>query len=228
MLKRILLGLLLAIVLLVAAVAVNTWTARASQQLAVAPAPKLNIDDSTPPTGWLSTAITFRTVSSLDDPAANAAEFRKLHAFLAQQFPKVHATLKRKWSATSLLYTWGHRPAGQADRADGAPGRGAHRPRHREGLAGRPLRGRDQGRLHLGPRHAGTTRATSSRRWRPWRCCWRRLPAAQTVYLVMGADEEVSGLRGALPIASCCKSRKVRLDFVIDEGLLVPTACCPA
>ena len=43
MLKRIFLGLLLAIVLLVAAVAVKTWTTP-SQQLAVAPAPKLDID----------------------------------------------------------------------------------------------------------------------------------------------------------------------------------------
>jgi carboxypeptidase PM20D1 len=43
MLKRIFLGLLLAVVLLVAAVAVKTWTTP-SQQLAVAPAPKLDID----------------------------------------------------------------------------------------------------------------------------------------------------------------------------------------
>ena len=105
MLKRIFLGLLLAILLLVAAVAVKTWTTP-SQQLAVAPAPKLDIDLQAA-AKRLSTAITFRTVSGLDDPAANAAEFDKLHAYLAQQYPKVHATLKKEVVGNkALLYTW--------------------------------------------------------------------------------------------------------------------------
>ena len=43
MLKRIFIGLLLAVVLLAAAVEVKTWTTP-SRQLAVAPAPKLDID----------------------------------------------------------------------------------------------------------------------------------------------------------------------------------------
>ncbi len=43
----------------------------------------------------------------------------------------------------------------------------------------------------------------------------------QTVYLVAGDDEEVSGLRGAKPIAELLKSRGVRLEWVLDEGLLV-------
>jgi carboxypeptidase PM20D1 len=49
----------------------------------------------------------------------------------------------------------------------------------------------------------------------------------QTVYLVMGDDEEVSGLRGALPIAELLKSRGVRLDWVLDEGLLVLDGVLP-
>jgi carboxypeptidase PM20D1 len=49
----------------------------------------------------------------------------------------------------------------------------------------------------------------------------------QTVYLVMGDDEEVSGLRGALPIAELLKSRNVRLDWVLDEGLLVLDGVLP-
>jgi hypothetical protein len=39
----------------------------------------------------------------------------------------------------------------------------------------------------------------------------------------------VSGLRGAVAIAEDAASeRKVRLDFIIDEGLVLPTASCPA
>ncbi len=49
----------------------------------------------------------------------------------------------------------------------------------------------------------------------------------QTVYLVSGADEEVSGLRGAQQIAKLLEQRKVRLDFVIDEGLFVTEGLMP-
>ena len=50
----------------------------------------------------------------------------------------------------------------------------------------------------------------------------------RTVYLVFGHDEEVGGQRGAVHIVALLKQRGVRLDFVIDEGLLSPKACCPA
>ena len=43
----------------------------------------------------------------------------------------------------------------------------------------------------------------------------------RTLYLAYGADEEVGGSRGAAQIAALLASRQVRLDFVIDEGLLV-------
>lgn len=49
----------------------------------------------------------------------------------------------------------------------------------------------------------------------------------QTVYLVMGDDEEVSGLRGALPVAELLKARGVKLDWVLDEGLLVLDGVLP-
>ena len=43
----------------------------------------------------------------------------------------------------------------------------------------------------------------------------------------MGDDEEVSGLRGALPIAELLQSRGVKLDWVLDEGLLVLDGVLP-
>ncbi len=90
---------------LAAAVAVNTWRTP-SRQLAVAPAPKLAIDVQAA-ARRLAGAIPFRTVSSLDNPSGNDAEFDKLHAYLAEQFPKVHATLKKEVvGQKALLYTW--------------------------------------------------------------------------------------------------------------------------
>ena len=48
------------------------------------------------------------------------------------------------------------------------------------------------------------------------------------IYLVFGADEEVGGLRGALPIADAAQAeRGVTLDFVIDEGLLITEGVLP-
>ncbi|MCX7321456.1 MAG: M20 family peptidase, partial [Hyphomicrobiales bacterium] len=43
----------------------------------------------------------------------------------------------------------------------------------------------------------------------------------RTIYLAFGHDEEVSGTRGAQAIAALLQSRGVKLDFVLDEGLLI-------
>lgn len=49
----------------------------------------------------------------------------------------------------------------------------------------------------------------------------------RTVYIAAGADEEVGGLRGARAIALLLRQRGVRLDFVIDEGLVVTEGMVP-
>jgi carboxypeptidase PM20D1 len=49
----------------------------------------------------------------------------------------------------------------------------------------------------------------------------------RTVYLAFGHDEEVSGQRGAVRSQSCCSQRGVKLDFVIDEGLLITDGIMP-
>ena len=43
----------------------------------------------------------------------------------------------------------------------------------------------------------------------------------RTVYFAFGHDEEVAGTRGAKAIAATLAARGVRLDFAIDEGLLI-------
>jgi carboxypeptidase PM20D1 len=43
----------------------------------------------------------------------------------------------------------------------------------------------------------------------------------RTIYFAFGHDEDVSGMRGAKAIATLLASRGVRLDFVLDEGLLI-------
>ena len=129
----------------------------------------------------------------------------------------------------ALLYTWtGTDPQAKPDRADGAPGHGAHRPRHRE-APGRSTRSR--GEIKDGFVWGRGTLDNKSNLFAQMEAIELLIGAGfkpnQTVYLVMGDDEEVSGLRGALPIAELLKSRNVRLDWVLDEGLLVLDGVLP-
>ena len=43
----------------------------------------------------------------------------------------------------------------------------------------------------------------------------------RTIYFAFGHDEETAGTAGAKSIAALLASRGIRLDFVIDEGLLI-------
>ena len=81
MVKRLLfagLTVLALLALLAVAVAANTLR-QGSRQLDVPPAPPLAVDEAGA-ASRLAEAIRARTVSSLDDPQANADQFRQLHA----------------------------------------------------------------------------------------------------------------------------------------------------
>ena len=105
MLKRIGWGLLMLLVLVVLAVAVNTLR-HGSRQLQVAAITPLAVDEQAAAES-LAVAIRARTISSRTDPEQNADQFAALQAHLAARYPKVHATLKREVvGGLSLLYTW--------------------------------------------------------------------------------------------------------------------------
>ena len=227
MIRRVLLLVLAALLLLVAAVAVNTWR-QGSRQLQVAPAPPVAVDEAAV-ADKLAGALRLRTVSSLDDPALNAQEFRKLHAYLEQRFPKLHATLQREVvGGLSLLYTWqGSDPnakpvalmahqdvvpiePGTESRWQAAPFAGEIRDGYVWGRGAWD----DKGNL-VAQMQAVETLLEAG------------FQPRQTVYLIAGADEEVSGLRGAQAIAKLLEARKVKLDFVIDEGLFIANGLMP-
>src|SRR6476469_7478590 len=85
MIKRLLLAFAALVLLLAAAVGVNTLR-QGSRQVDVAAAPPLPVDAQAV-ADKLAGAIRFRTITSVDDPAMNLAEFRNFHAFLQQRFP---------------------------------------------------------------------------------------------------------------------------------------------
>ncbi|GAC1354623.1 MAG: M20 family peptidase [Variovorax sp.] len=227
MIKRILLSLFVLLLLLAAAVAANTLR-QGSHQLAVPPAGALAVHDQAV-AETLAQAIRFRTISSHDDAQQSADEFRKLHAYLEQRFPKAHAALQRETVGDlSLLYTWpGTDPKAypillmaHQDVVPIAPG--TERTWQAEPFSGTIRDGfvwgrgawDDKGNL-VAQLQAVEMLVASGFRPR------------QTVYIAAGADEEVGGRRGAAQVVQLLQRRNVRLDFVIDEGLLLTEGLLP-
>lgn len=227
MIKHILRLVLAAVLLLAVAVAVNTLR-QGSRQLEVPGAPPLAIDTQAV-ADKLAGAIRFQTVSSLEDADRNAEEFRKLHAYLEQRFPLVHARLKREdVNGFSLLYTWqgsdpNARPIALMAHQDVVP--------ISPGTEGKwqqpPFGGVMQGGFVWG-RGAWDDKANLVSELQAVEMLLASgFQPRQTVYLAFGADEEVGGLRGAQQIVKLLQQRKVRLDFVIDEGLLITEGIMP-
>jgi len=227
MIKRILLAIVTLVALLVLAVAVNTWR-QGSRQIDVPPLAPIALDEQAAAES-LAAAIRARTVSSRDDAMLNADQFEALHAHLQSRYPKLHAALEREVvGGLSLLYTWkGSDPAAQPialmahqDVVPIAPG--TEGDWQAEPFAGTIKDGFVWGRgawddkSNLIAQMEAVEMLVASG-FKPRR----------TVYLVFGADEEVGGLRGAKAIAELLASRKVKLDFVIDEGLLITEGVLP-
>lgn len=227
MVKKALWGVLALLVVLVAVLAINTLR-QGSRQLDVPPVPVLAVDEAGA-AQRLADAVRLRTVSSRDDANLNADQFKQLHALLQAKFPKTHAALKREVVAdTSLLYTW------QGSKPDAAPillmahqdvvpvAPGTDKDWQAEPFGGTVKDGfvwgrgawDDKGNL-MSQMEAVEMLVASG--YKPER----------TVYLAFGADEEVGGLRGASKIAALLKERKVHLDFVVDEGLLITEGIMP-
>lgn len=221
MITRLLLGVLGLLVLLSLALAVNTWR-HGSRQLQVPPVAGVAVDEAAAAAS-LAAAIRARTVSSYDDPALNADQFAILHAHLRARYPKLHAALEREVvGGLSLLYTWRGRDAAakpialmaHQDVVPISPGT--------EGDWKAPPFGGEMKDGYVWGRGSWDDKANLIAELE----AVEALVAAgfepqRTIYLVFGADEEVGGHRGAEQIARLLQQRGVRLEFAIDEGLLV-------
>ncbi|WP_343731770.1 M20 family peptidase [Duganella sp.] len=220
MLKRIVWMVLLAIVVIAAALAWHTWRLP-SRQLLVQPVAPLALEPDAV-AARLAGALKFRTISDAASADTNAEEFKRLQAYLGQTFPRLHATLKREMIGHSMLYTWqGSDPQARPvlwlahqDVVPVAPGTEAswQQPPFdgvvRDGFIWGRGSWDDKGSLVAQMEAVETLLAAGYQ------------PRA-TLYLGYGADEEVGGRRGAVEIAKLLKSRNIKLDYVLDEGMLV-------
>lgn len=227
MIKRVLLAAAALLGLLVAAVAVNTLR-QGSRQIDVPPAPPLAVDGQGAGER-LAASLRFRTISRYDDANLNADEFRKLHAFLEQRYPKAHAALRREVvGGLSLLYTWqGTDPQAKPimlmahqDVVPVAPGT-------EKDWQAQPWSGELKDGFVWG-RGAWDDKANLISQLEAVEMLVASgFKPRQTVYLAFGADEEVGGLRGAKEIVRLLESRNVKLDYVLDEGLLITEGVMP-
>ena len=221
MARRILLLVFAGAALLALVLAFNTLR-KPGVQPQVAPVAHVKVDTAAA-AERLAGAVRIRTVTYDDRPAASAAEFLKLHAYLQQAFPHAHRAMQREVVGDyTLLYTWpGSDPAAKGvmlmAHQDVVPiAEGTEQAWSVDPFAGVVRDGfiwgrgswDDKGNL-LAVLEAIERLAAQG--FRPTR----------TLYLVAGHDEESGGEAGARKVAELLASRSVRLEFVMDEGMLI-------
>ncbi len=214
-----------------ALVALMAWRAfgeNARQAAAVAPAPKVDLDAKAA-AQRLAGAVRFKTISYDGRPDASGDEFLALHDYLDKTFPAAHRAMKReKVGQFSLLYTWQGSDAAlkpimlmaHQDVVPIAPGTEKdwlHEPFSGD-IADGFVWGRgawdDKSNL-LAVLEAVEKLASAGAK------------PKRTIYIASGHDEEVGGPRGATQIAKLLDQRGVKLEFVIDEGMIVTTGVVP-
>ena len=228
--RKALIALLALLGVLGLVLAVNTLR-QGSLQVIVSPLPPLAVDGAAAAAS-LAAAVRARTVTGMLDTPAPCRDLRRAAGASASSATRVcMASLQREVvGGHSLLYTWaGSDPAAPAivlmahqDVVPVAPGTEAlwQQPPFSGAIKDGFVWGRgawdDKGNLIARARGASSVLAGDG--FQPRR----------TVYLVVGArrgDRWSGGRQGDR--RGCCKQRGVKLEFVIDEGLLIADGMLP-
>jgi len=170
----------------------------------------------------LGEAIRFRTVTHQNPAEDEVAEWERLHAWLQQSYPAAHAAMQRELvDGRSLLYTWTGRDPKAApillmahqDVVPVSPGTEGDwtEPPFSGAVKDGWIWGRgssdDKGSL-VALMEAAESLAAAG------------FQPARTVLFAFGHNEEVLG-SGAVAIAEVLKTRGLRPQFALDEGMVV-------
>lgn len=205
-------------------VAVRTITFKAPAQVdpAAAQLASARPVDVAKAANHLAEAVRFQTISHQEKADDQPAEWDKLHAWLQATYPKAHEVMTREVIADhTLVYTWpGSNPAlppivlmahqDVVPVTPGSEGQWTHAP-----FAGVVADGFVWGRGAIDDKGSLVTLfealdGVAASGFKPTR----------TVIIVSGHDEEVRGV-GARAAAALLKSRNIKAQFVLDEGMAV-------
>lgn len=221
---KIALGLVAIVLLLAAIVVVRTVTYKpaAGADLAKVKLAAPVAIDSAKAAEHLSQAIQFQTISHQDPAENQMAEWEKLHAWLQTTYPAAHAAMTREIvGGHTLVYTWkGSDPSlapvilmAHQDVVPVTPG--TEEDWKQPPFEGRIVEGAVWGRGAIDDKGSLVTlfegaEALAAQGFKPRR----------TVMIVSGHDEEAGG-SGAQAAAALLKSRGIKAQFVLDEGLAI-------
>jgi carboxypeptidase PM20D1 len=177
----------------------------------------------------LSQAIALETIADPDPDKVDLAPFQALHRHLEASFPRTHASLKREViHGGSLLFTWEGRDkeaaagllAAHLDVVPVEPGtqeRWTHPP-----FSGAIEDGFIWGRGAMDDKFSALAILEAVEH-----LLVSGFQPAHTLYLAFGHDEEVGGHRGAEAMSQQLQARGVKLDWVLDEGLVITEGIVP-
>ncbi len=225
--KRVLFLFIVLLLGLAGLLVVRTITFRSRQPAVSSVAPESF--DSLALAGRLAGALRFATISSQDSSAFDAQVFEGFQRYLADSFPRVHATLKHeRVNGYGLLYEWTGSDSTLAPvvllaHQDVVPIEGGTEQKWTEPpFAGVIANGYVWGRGAIDDKGSlvGILEAVEH-------LIAGGVKPRRTVYLAFGHDEEVGGRRGATRIAALLASRHVQPEFVLDEGGVLATGLLP-
>ncbi len=228
MLKRILLLLLIAIVILAGIITYKTVTFQ-SKQVKVPESEHVKITYDSSALARLSKAIQFKTVSYDEPGKTDYAPFDSLKQHLIVSYPLVHKTLERTVIHNhSLLYFWkgkntelkpvlfyAHQDVVPVEEVNLAEWK--HAP-----FGGEVHDGHLWGRGRLDDKNSilGIMEATE-------RLLASGYEPERGMYFIFGHDEEIAGMEGAAYVARYLEEKKVTPEFYLDEGGLISEGIVP-
>lgn len=182
----------------------------------------------------LSQVLQFQTISYQDSTQFDERAFKALHAYLEEVFPNVHTSLKKEVvNNYSLLYTWQGRdeslkPILLMAHQDVVP----VTPETEKNWAYPPFEGRIAegyvwGRGALDDKSSMMAILESIEE-----LILDGFVPKRGIYFAFGHDEEIGGKKGAAKISELFQSRKIQLEYVLDEGGvisrgIIPDVSCP-
>ncbi len=220
--KKVLFAASVLMLSLLSVLGVRTWRL-SSLQVAAEPAVRplaMRLDAAV---NRLATAVSIPTVSHETGHVSDPKAFHSLHTLLEESYPGLHQALElEKVAELSLLYRWlgtdtSLAPALLLAHQDVVPvERESQDLWQHPPFAGAVVGGFVWGRGALDDKASlmailEAVEALVKQGWSPHR----------TIYLGFGHDEEVSGSFGAAAIARLLQRRGVRLELVLDEGMVL-------